>query len=552
VTVAANPAGATRAPAALPSSPKPAAGDPADGEVFAAKVDDAVRRSASGPDNRAPAAGRRAGGATPTAPTRPARPGPTRTAARPATADADPAAATDAPELTDQSVVDTADHTDDDGDVAGDRSAPIMVPADPAPAAPILIAAAAMAVTAPPAGTDLTDPATAAITPAAAAPTGAAAPAAGPQPETAPLSPASETTATPATPAPVVAAGTPAGTPAASGGDTIDPADTADTAAPPAATAPATQAALSARADTNAGPTAPDGALTDQSVGEATTAAVAGKSGDETAAGDPGTTDPDPGADQGAGDRAAATRAGRAPVTPTPSAAGDAAPAGTATTTAPPAAARPFGPVTTTGITQTVASPGSAPAPTPGSEAWRQVTAGAEIRRATEGQTVTVRTAAPDLGTVEVQAQLSQGQLDVRLHAGTDGARATLDRALPSLRAELEAAGVATGALEARQRAMTTVDAGTAAREAGRDPGREPGGRSFDPAGADVSGRHGQRQPSAQPGTAGTPGRPGDRGAGAGRNDPAATIESRRPATDEDRIDHPGRSAAPARLDIHA
>jgi hypothetical protein len=101
---------------------------------------------------------------------------------------------------------------------------------------------------------------------------------------------------------------------------------------------------------------------------------------------------------------------------------------------------------------------------------------------------------------------------------------------------------------------MTTVDAGTAAREAGRDPGsREPGGRSSDPAGADVSGRNGQRQPSAQPGTAGTPGRPGDhRGAGDGRNDPAATIESRRPATDEDHTDRPDRSAAPARLDIHA
>jgi flagellar hook-length control protein FliK len=102
----------------------------------------------------------------------------------------------------------------------------------------------------------------------------------------------------------------------------------------------------------------------------------------------------------------------------------------------------------------------AAPAPAAGEHtetghAWEQVArAVRSVRRDEDGNhTMTVRLDPPELGTIELEVQIRDGRL--HLHAGSDSTatRELLARAMPELRAALDADGIATGSLDVGARA---------------------------------------------------------------------------------------------------
>ncbi|HEX7097175.1 MAG TPA: flagellar hook-length control protein FliK, partial [Acidimicrobiales bacterium] len=112
-------------------------------------------------------------------------------------------------------------------------------------------------------------------------------------------------------------------------------------------------------------------------------------------------------------------------------------------------------------------------------EPWEQVAKAMHgVRRDADGShRVTVRLDPPELGTVEIEVHVHGGRLSVHATADSFATRDLLARALPQLRASLEAGGFETGSLE------------VGARSAGDGSGRGGDAAPTRPTGRAVTGR---------------------------------------------------------------
>jgi flagellar hook-length control protein FliK len=120
------------------------------------------------------------------------------------------------------------------------------------------------------------------------------------------------------------------------------------------------------------------------------------------------------------------------------------------------------------------------PAPAPDVSAWQQVAGAVRPLRLADGShQVNLQLHPAELGSVHVEVALREGRISLHLVAETAAARQALQQSLPELRADLEAAGLRTDALQVGAQASGQSSdhaAGTSSRQRPHAPSSGAGG----------------------------------------------------------------------------